>query len=292
MPVGSLLTLLDDMTVILDDVWIMTKLSAKKTAGVLGDDLALNAEQAVGLSPERELPVIWAVAKGSARNKAMLIPLALGLRAVAPWLIQPLLMAGGLFLCYEGAEKLVHRFGAHGDQAQKAVLSAEDKVAGSPWEKEKIAGAVRTDLILSAEIIALTLGLVAHMDFARVLLVLVAISLLMTVGVYGLVGLIVKLDDIGLSLQKRARAWVRSLGKFILATAPRMLALISWLGTVAIFCVGGGILVHGVAPLHHAVEELNALLGLLAEGVTGLVAGFVTVGVVQLVGRLRKAKTP
>ncbi len=290
MAAGSLLTLLDDITVILDDVWIMTKLSAKKTAGVLGDDLALNAEQAVGLSPERELPVVWAVAKGSAKNKAMLIPAALILRALAPWLIQPLLMGGGLFLCYEGAEKLVHRWEHRGEHKPGEVLSAEDKVAGGLWESQKIAGAVRTDLILSAEIIALTLGLVAEMDFTRVFLVLLVISLLMTVGVYGLVGLIVKLDDIGLSLQKRAQAWLRALGRFILATAPRMLALISWLGTIAIFCVGGGILVHGIAPLHHAVEEMNAFVGLLAEGITGLVAGFVVVGLLKLVGRLRAPK--
>ncbi|MBN9415275.1 hypothetical protein ABS71_05520 [bacterium SCN 62-11] len=289
MAAGSLLTLLDDITAILDDVWIMTKLSAKKTAGVLGDDLALNAEQAVGLSPERELPVIFAVAKGSAKNKAMLIPVALLLRTVAPWLIQPLLMVGGLFLCYEGVEKLLHRFTHKGEKNAEEAVSAQDKVAGGPWETEKIAGAVRTDLILSAEIIALTLGLVADLDFTRVLLVLVVISLLMTVGVYGLVGLIVKLDDIGLSLQRRSRAALRTLGKWILATAPRMLALISWLGTVAIFCVGGGIVVHGIGPLHHFVEGLNAILGLLAEGVTGLLAGFLVTGVVKLAGRLRKA---
>ena len=275
MPAASLLTLLDDMTAILDDVWIMTKLSAKKTAGVLGDDLALNAEQAVGLSPERELPVILAVAKGSLKNKAMLVPAALLLRALAPWLIQPLLMGGGLFLCYEGAEKLLHRFHAEKQQQAPAVD-----------EQEKIAGAVRTDLILSAEIIALTLGLVAQLDFVRVLSVLVVISLLMTVGVYGLVGLIVKLDDIGLALQKRERAWLRALGRMILATAPRMLATISWLGTVAIFCVGGGILVHGVTPLHHAVEEMNAVLGLLAEGLTGLLAGFALLAAVKLFQRI------
>lgn len=278
MPAASLLTLLDDMTAILDDVWIMTKLSAKKTAGVLGDDLALNAEQAVGLSPEREIPVILAVAKGSLKNKAMLVPAALLLRALAPWLIQPLLMGGGLFLCYEGVEKLLHRFTHKAEPGQVPSLD----------EQGKIAGAVRTDLILSAEIIALTLGLVAHLDFVRVLSVLVVISLLMTVGVYGLVGLIVKLDDIGLALQKRSRAWLRALGRLILATAPRMLATISWLGTVAIFCVGGGILVHGVAPLHHAVEEMNAVLGLPAEGLTGLLAGSVSVALVSLLGRFRR----
>ena len=292
MPVGSLLTLLDDLTVILDDVWIMTKLSAKKTAGVLGDDLALNAEQAVGLSPERELPVVLAVAMGSAKNKAILIPIALLLRAFAPWLIQPLLMVGGLFLCYEGAEKLLHRFTHAPTHEPGQEPKAEDKVAGGPWEKAKIAGAVRTDLILSAEIIALTLGLVAQLDMTRVLLVLLFISALMTVGVYGLVGLIVKLDDIGLALQSRRRAWQRRLGRLILATAPRMLSLISWLGTLAIFCVGGGIVVHGVPALHHFVEDLNALLALLAEGVTGLVAGFLVFGVVQTVARLRGQTSP
>ncbi|MBS2034015.1 DUF808 domain-containing protein [bacterium] len=267
--------LLDDLTAVMDDVWVMTKLSAKKTAGVLGDDLALNAEQAVGLRPERELPVIAAVAKGSLKNKAMLIPAALLLRAVAPWLIQPLLMAGGLYLCYEGVEKLIHRF-THKAQAQ------EPRPAD---ESQKIAGAIRTDLILSAEIIVLTLGLAAHLDLLRVLSVLVVIGVLMTVGVYGLVGLIVKLDDIGLALQKNSRAWLRKAGQAILVTAPRLLALISWLGTVAIFCVGGGILVHGLEPLHHAVEQFNWILGLLAEGLTGLIAGGLAMAVVSLLAR-------
>jgi len=269
MPAATLLTLIDDITVILDDVWIMTQLSAKKTAGVLGDDLALNAEQVVGLAPERELPVILAVARGSAKNKALLIPLALLLRALAPRLIQPLLMLGGLYLCYEGIEKLLHR--------------KESKSQASVDEASKIAGAVRTDLILSAEIIALTLGLVAHLDFMRVLLVLLAISLLMTVGVYGLVGLIVKLDDLGLALQKRPRLWQRQLGRLILATAPKMLGLISWLGTLAIFCVGGGIVAHGL----HLTGNLSTVQTLLAEGLVGLLAGgLVTIGV-KLLGRLR-----
>lgn len=272
--------MLDDMTALLDDVWIMTKLSARKTAGVLGDDLALNAEQAVGLRPEREIPVILAVAKGSLKNKAMLIPLALLLRALAPWLIQPLLMVGGLFLCYEGVEKLLHRF-------THQSASHEPKTVD---EGEKIAGAVRTDLILSAEIIALTLGLVAQLDFVRVLLVLALISLLMTLGVYGLVALIVKLDDLGLALQASSRAWRRWFGRMILAGAPRMLALISWLGTVAIFCVGGGILVHGLAPLHHYVEQLNAAQALLAEGLTGILAGAVVLAAAKIGGRLLKGK--
>lgn len=273
MPAASLLTLLDDITMILDDVWIMTQLSAKKTAGVLGDDLALNAEQVVGLAPERELPVILAVAKGSARNKALLIPLALLLRALAPGLIQPMLMVGGLYLCYEGIEKLLHR---RQHQSHPSKPPSAD-------EPEKIAGAVRTDLILSAEILALTLGLVAHLDLMRVVLVLLAISLLMTVGVYGLVGIIVKLDDLGLALQKRPGAGQRRLGRLILATAPKMLWLISWLGTLAIFCVGGGILAHGL----HLVENLNPIQTLLAEGLVGLLGGALATLGVRLLQRLR-----
>jgi predicted DNA repair protein MutK len=276
MPAASLLTLIDDITIILDDVWVMTKLSAKKTAGVLGDDLALNAEQAVGLHPERELPVIFAVAQGSARNKMILIPAALALRSLAPWLIQPLLMLGGLFLCFEGMEKLLHKF----------VPSHTPQAAQSQSEEEKIAGAVRTDFVLSAEILALTLGVAAELDLLRVFLVLVAISILMTVGVYGLVALIVKLDDIGLAFKNRPQAWKRSLGMAILAAAPRFLALISWLGTIAIFCVGGGILAHGIAPLHPILERFAGWQVLLAEGGVGLVAGFLAVGVVGVLRRL------
>lgn len=264
MPAGSLLTLLDDITVLMDDVWVMTKLSAKKTAGVLGDDLALNAEQAVGLRPERELPVIAAVAKGSLKNKAILVPMALLLSFLAPWAILPLLLFGGVFLCYEGVEKLVHKFGgAHHEHHLK-----DEKT-----EQERIAGAVRTDFILSAEIIVLTLGIVGEQDFGRTLMVLLAISLLMTVGVYGSVAMIVKLDDIGLALQNRAAAWQRKLGALILAGAPRLLSLISWLGTLAIFAVGGGIIVHSIDWLHHHIEEMHPLLGLGAEGATGLVVG-------------------
>ena len=274
---ASLFTLIDDITVILDDVWIMTKVSAKKTAGVLGDDLALNAEQAVGLRPERELPVIFAVAKGSARNKLLLIPLALVLRSLAPWLIQPLLMAGGLFLCFEGVEKLVHKF----------IPSAEHHDKSHQDEAARISGAVRTDLILSAEIIALTLGLVAEQDFLRVFLVLVSISLLMTVGVYGLVGLIVKLDDIGLALQERPGGLPKQIGKLILLLAPRFLSLISWLGTIAIFCVGGGIVAHGVPALHHQMEHYQGGMALLAEGGVGLVAGLLVFAVVSGLRKIR-----
>lgn len=278
MPVGTLFTLLDDITVILDDVWVMTKLSTQKTAGVLGDDLALNAEQAVGLRPERELPVILAVARGSARNKAILVPLALLLRSLAPWLVQPLLMFGGLFLCYEGVEKLLHK--AHSSHKTTEGTAGAD-------ESERIAGAIRTDLILSAEILAITLGIVAHLDLLRVFLVLVAISLLMTVGVYGLVALIVKLDDIGLSLQQRPQGWKKAVGRSILALAPKFLSLVSWAGTLAIFCVGGGIVAHGIPLLHHHLEHFHGLSALLAEGVVGLVAGGLVVLLLKAWARLR-----
>lgn len=280
MAAGSLLTLLDDITMLMDDVWVMTKLSAKKTAGVLGDDLALNAEQAVGLKPERELPVIAKVALGSAKNKLILVPLALLLSAFLPWTIQPLLVAGGLFLCYEGVEKLMHRFGIGQHEHHHHLEDAQT-------EEARIAGAIRTDLILSAEIIVLTLGIVAQEDIWRRLLVLVAISVAMTVGVYGLVALIVKLDDIGLALQKRESAWLQKLGALILFGAPRFLALISWLGTIAIFCVGGGILVHAIGPLHHYVEHLHWAPALLAEGATGLVAGILAVLLVLGLKKLR-----
>ncbi len=261
---------------ILDDVWVMTKLSAKKTAGVLGDDLALNAEQAVGLRPDRELPVIYAVAKGSAKNKAILVPLALALRSFAPWLVQPLLMAGGLFLCFEGVEKVFHKFSGPKEHAHTAHVQDEG---------EKIAGAVRTDFILSAEILALTLGIVAQQDFLRVFLVLVSVSLLMTVGVYGLVALIVKLDDIGLALQNRPSGLARQVGRLILAVAPKFLSFLSWAGTLAIFCVGGGIVAHGIAPLHHLIEGYQGLLGLLAEGVVGLLAGLAVFALFKMVKR-------
>lgn len=279
MPVGSLLSLLDDITVVLDDVWVMSKLSAQKTAGVLGDDLALNAQQALGLKPERELPVIAAVARGSARNKGMLVPLALVLRGLAAWAIQPLLMLGGTFLCYEGAEKVLHKLRPSSGPAPQEQL---------PSEEERIGGAIRTDLVLSAEILAITLGQVADQPFLKVLLVLLVISVIMTLGVYGAVALIIKLDDIGLALQSFSARWKRALGSFLLALAPRLLALLSSVGTLAIFCVGGGILVHGLPPLHHLVEGMSTLPALAFEGLVGLISGSLVVAV-TLIGRRLKA---
>ncbi|MES3012711.1 MAG: DUF808 domain-containing protein [Pseudomonadota bacterium] len=285
----SLLALLDDIATILDDVSLMTKVAAKKTAGVLGDDLALNAQQVTGVKADRELPVVWAVAKGSALNKAILVPAALAISAFAPWAVTPLLMIGGAFLCFEGVEKLAHRFlhdpaedAAHRKKVQQALADpAVDLVA---LEKGKIKGAVRTDFILSAEIIAITLGTTAGAALGTQFAVLATVALAMTVFVYGLVAGIVKLDDLGLALSRRAGA-ARSIGLGILAAAPWLMKALSVAGTAAMFLVGGGIVVHGVPALHHGVQGLAAqagsALGWLVEALLNAGVGAV-VGVVVL----------
>jgi predicted DNA repair protein MutK len=297
----SLLALLDDITSMLDDVATMTKVATKKTAGVLGDDLALNAQQVSGVAASRELPVVWAVAKGSLWNKAILVPAALAISAFAPWLVTPLLIAGGLFLCYEGVEKLAHRFfHRNGDAAvhrQKlAQASVDPAIDLMALEKDKIKGAIRTDFILSAEIIVIALGTVADAPLAQRVAVLIGIALLMTVGVYGLVAAIVKLDDLGLYLTRRAAAASQAIGRAILAAAPWLMKFLSVAGTLAMFLVGGGILTHGLPPLHHLLEPLLASMGsgalpllgsLLADLVTGVVAGAIVLAVVALWQRLR-----
>lgn len=314
---SSLFALLDDIASLLDDVATMTKvaarqgmaaaddvgamtqLAAKKTAGVLGDDLALNAQQVTGVNADRELPVVWAVAKGSLMNKAILVPAALAISAVAPWAITPLLMLGGLFLCFEGAEKLLHKFfhakeedDAHHAELVQAV--SDEKVDLVAFEKEKITGAVRTDFILSAEIIVITLGAVASASFVQQVVVLVGISLVMTLGVYGLVGGIVKLDDVGLHFSRSASSAAQAVGRGLLAFAPWLMKALSVLGTAAMFLVGGGILLHGLPALGHAVEHwaegLGAMGGLassLASGLAGLLAGAICVLVFNAVSRLR-----
>ncbi|QAT83011.1 Inner membrane protein YedI [Corallococcus coralloides] len=263
---SSLIALIDDIATILDDVSILTKVAAKKTAGVLGDDLALNAQQVTGVNADRELPVVWAVAKGSLVNKAILVPAALAISALAPWLVTPLLMVGGAFLCFEGAEKLAHKL-LHGKEEDEAHHAELRKTLEDPnvdlvaLEKDKIKGAVRTDFILSAEIIAITLGTVALADFPTRVSVLVGIALIMTVGVYGLVAGIVKLDDAGLYLSRKSSGFAQGLGRGILRAAPWLMKFLSVAGTAAMFLVGGGILVHGVSGLHHAEESFTAWAG-------------------------------
>jgi predicted DNA repair protein MutK len=299
---SSLLALLDDIATILDDVAILAKVAAKKTAGVLGDDLALNAQQVSGVVAERELPVVWAVAKGSFINKAILVPAALAISAFAPWAVTPLLMVGGAFLCFEGCEKLAHKLlhsraedAAHEQELMQALANPE--VDLRQVEKDKIKGAVRTDFILSAEIIAITLGTVAASELAVQVGVLVGIAVAMTVGVYGLVAGIVKIDDLGLHLSQRASAAAQRTGALILRAAPWLMKSLSVAGTAAMFLVGGGILVHGVPPLHHAIDHwtefaggLQPLLSTLLDGLVGVAAGAVVLGGVTLAQRLMGRK--
>ena len=305
---ASLLALIDDIASVLDDVAVLSKVAAKKTAGVLGDDLALNAQQVAGVKADRELPVVWAVAKGSFVNKLILVPAALAISAVASWAITPLLMLGGAFLCYEGFEKLAHKF-LHSpaeDDAHRAELAhvledpALDLVA---FEKDKIKGAIRTDFILSAEIIVITLGTVAAASFLTRVSVLASIAVIMTVGVYGLVAGIVKLDDAGLYLSQKANRAARALGRFLLAAAPWLMKALSVAGTAAMFLVGGGILTHGVPWLHHGIETaagavanapalggvLAALAPSLANALVGVVAGALVLLGVSMVGKMRRA---
>lgn len=291
----SLLALIDDIASILDDVAAMSKVAAKKTAGVLGDDLALNAQQVSGVKADRELPVVWAVAVGSMKNKAILVPAALAISAFAPWAVTPLLMIGGAYLCFEGFEKLAHKFlhSKEEDEAHHAELVsavANPQVDLVALEKEKIKGAVRTDFILSAEIIVIALGTVAGVPFSQQVAVLVAIALAMTVGVYGLVAGIVKMDDAGMYLTQRSGAGMavpRAIGHLLLAAAPKLMKLLSVLGTVAMFMVGGGIITHGVPFLHHAIENAAAatgpVLGAITPHVADIVVGVVT-GAIVLAG--------
>ena len=307
---ASLLALLDDIATILDDVSVMTKVAAKKTSGVLGDDLALNAQQVSGVRAARELPVVWAVARGSFRNKLILVPAALAISALAPWAITPLLMLGGAFLCFEGFEKLAHPYlhapaedDAH--RAKRAHALANPAVDLVALERNKIKGAVRTDFILSAEIIVITLGTVATASFGSQVAVLAAIAILMTIGVYGLVAGIVKLDDAGLYLSQQASTFLQAFGRGITAAAPVMMKALSVIGTAAMFLVGGGILVHGLPGTHPVVEAvthaisvlpavggvLSAITPLLLDGLAGIVAGALVLAGVMLTRRLFSARS-
>ena len=303
MAAGNLLALLDDIASILDDVSVLSKVAARKTAGVLGDDLALNAQQVSGVKAARELPVVWAVAKGSFINKAILVPAALAISAFAPWAVTPLLMLGGAYLCYEGFEKLAHAFSERDEdparRARRIEALGDPAIDMAALERDRIKGAVRTDFILSAEIIAITLGTVAGEPLVTQTAVLAGIALAMTAGVYGLVAGIVKLDDGGLLLSKRSGSgsWARAqraLGRAILAAAPWMMKGLSVAGTAAMFLVGGGILTHGFAPLGHWIEAQAAGRGAVAaavgpalmNGLFGLAAGALVLGAVTVVRRL------
>lgn len=297
---SSLLTLLDDIATLLDDISMMGKLAAKKTAGVLGDDLSLNAQQVSGVRANRELPVVWSVAKGSMLNKVILVPLALLISAFIPWAVTPLLMIGGAYLCFEGVEKVVHtlheRKHKGDDTARQQRLEAIAQQDPGCYERDKVKGAIRTDFILSAEIVAITLGIVADAPLLNQVLILSGIAVLVTVGVYGLVGVIVKLDDMGYWLVEKSSALAQAVGKGLLVVAPWLMKILSVVGTLAMFLVGGGIVVHGVGPLHHAIEGfavqqaswIAMLLPTLANLVLGFILGAVVLAVVNGVARLRQ----
>jgi uncharacterized protein len=314
MAAGSLLALLDDIATILDDVSVMTQIAAKKTAGVLGDDLALNAQQVSGVAAERELPVVWAVAKGSFINKLILVPSALAISYFAPWAILPLLMIGGAYLCFEGFEKIAHKF-LHSEKEDKQHEIELKQAVENPktdlveLEKEKIKGAIRTDFVLSAEIIVIALGTVATATFSKQATVVTAIAIIMTVGVYGLVAGIVKLDDLGLHLMLKKganfyRQFQRKIGEKILAFAPYLMRTLSVVGTAAMFMVGGSIIGHGVPFLHHFIEHVAEILqklpavgGVLVtispifvDGIIGLIVGAICVGLFEMINKMRLKK--
>ncbi|WP_310492498.1 DUF808 domain-containing protein [Dechloromonas sp.] len=284
---ASLLVLIDDIATILDDVAVLTKVAAKKTAGVLGDDLALNAQQVAGVAAERELPVVWAVCVGSLKNKLILVPAALAISAFIPWAVTPLLMIGGIYLCLEGVEKLAHPW-LHSEaedeahHAEELAAVADETVDMAAFEAEKIKGAIRTDFVLSAEIIVIALGTVATQPFTTQLTVLAGIGLIMTIGVYGIVAGIVKMDDVGAWLLLKGRGGMKIVGKGLLLAAPKLMKLLTIVGTAAMFLVGGGILSHGIPPVHHGIELLAEMSGMMSgvvsmslDAVVGVVAGAV-----------------
>ena len=305
---ASLLTLLDDIATLLDDVSVMTKVAAKKTAGVLGDDLALNAQQVTGINANRELPVVWAVAKGSLVIKAIIVPLSLALAAWQPWLVTILLMIGGAYLCFEGFEKVAHKFLHKKEEDQQhhteLVNAIENETVDMvQYEKEKIKGAVRTDFILSAEIIVITLGVVQDRPFIQQLGVLVGISLLMTVGVYGLVGGIVKLDDVGLWLLQKKSSIAQAFGKLALWIMPRLMKALAFIGTLAMFLVGGSIIAHNLPHsfgVHHLYEVvahsvpswLQTISSIFMDLIVGTIVGALVLLVVTLVSKFTPKKSP
>ncbi|EGQ9465870.1 TPA: DUF808 domain-containing protein [Vibrio parahaemolyticus] len=296
---ASLLTLLDDIAAVLDDVALMSKMAAKKTAGVLGDDLALNAQQVSGVASEREIPVVWAVAKGSFKNKLILVPSALLISAIIPWLIMPLLLIGGLFLCFEGTEKVLEKLFPHSHPHEEKEELVDTGESLEDYEKRKVAGAIRTDFILSAEIIVIALGTVTGASLVTQILVVSLIAVIMTIGVYGLVAGIVKLDDLGfyLEIRSKGKGWMAKVGSALVAFAPKLMKLLTIVGTAAMFLVGGGIVVHNVPAIHHFVEPIimnfsghsvaTAILPILLNGIIGFVAGLIVVAVWTVVEKLR-----
>lgn len=287
---AGLLALLDDIATVLDDVAVMAKVATKKTAAIAGDDLAVGAQAMVGLHPSRELPIVWAVAKGSMINKAWLVPLALVLTLVAPFILTPLLMVGGAFLCYEGVHKSLEKlgFGHH------LETEAGPPVDAATLEKQRVAGAIRTDVILSAEIVVIALAAMETSPFATKVIALSLVAVALTVVIYGLIALIVKADDAGLHLVEQGGS-KKALGRAILITMPPFMKLLGIFGTLAMFMVGGEIVAHGIPPLEHGLHglvvslagdgTLGAILGKIAIIIVGIAVGFVVIGLVKVFGK-------
>ncbi|WP_122531361.1 DUF808 domain-containing protein [Pseudomonas viridiflava] len=299
---ASLLTLLDDVTTLLDDVALLTKTTTQKTAGVLGDDLALNAQQVSGVRADRELPVVWAVAKGSLKNKAILVPGAMLISSFIPWAITPILLVGGAYLCLEGFEKVAHKYISHDSDVDEARASAKAAAGKTPAEieKMKIKGAIKTDFVLSIEILSIALGTVQGASLLNQFLVLSLVALLVTVGVYGLVAAIVRLDDVGMYLEKKRSTVAQAVGRKIILSAPILMKVLTFVGTLAMFLVGGGILIHsipvlgqamqGIEHATHAIPVAGKALGyvvpLVVEAVVGLVAGGLVLALVSFATNL------
>jgi len=294
---ASLLTLLDDIATVLDDVAVMSKVAAKKTAGVLGDDLALNAQQVSGVTAEREIPVVWSVAKGSMKNKAILVPVALLFSAFIPWIIIPMLLMGGLYLCFEGAEKVVEKLFHHKPMKAEA-LDPTNGLSIEEYESKKIKGAIRTDFILSAEIIVIVLGTVQGASLTSQILVVTLIAFFMTIGVYGLVAAIVKLDDLGFYLERKSegKGLMNSLGQGIIMFAPKLMKTLAFVGTLAMFLVGGGIVVHNIGWIHHlavgltdslSMGSFNVVVESTLNGLIGFAAGLIVMGIVSVANKVR-----
>ncbi|MBD8681296.1 DUF808 domain-containing protein [Pseudomonas sp. CFBP 13719] len=299
---ASLLTLLDDVTTLLDDVALLTKTTTQKTAGVLGDDLALNAQQVSGVRADRELPVVWAVAKGSLKNKAILVPGAMLISSFIPWAITPILLVGGAYLCLEGFEKVAHKYISNDSDADEARASAKAAAGKTPAEieKMKIKGAIKTDFVLSIEILSIALGTVQGASLLNQFLVLSLVALLVTVGVYGLVAAIVRLDDVGMYLEKKRSTVAQAVGRKIILSAPILMKVLTFVGTLAMFLVGGGILIHsipmlgqamqGIEHATHAIPLAGKALGyvvpLVVEAVVGLVAGGLVLALVSFATNL------
>jgi predicted DNA repair protein MutK len=294
---SGLLAFFDDISVILDDVAAMSKIAARKTAGIVGDDLAVNANVVVGIDPTRELPIVGKIALGSLLNKVVLIPLALALPTAA---IHPLLMVGGAFLCYEALHKMMHKKDSD-DQAHEEELLVAVRENGNDLmkvENQKVKGAIATDAVLSAEVIAVALGAVATAPLKVKALTLGVVGLVMTVGVYGLVAIIVKVDDLGMHLGRSTGAgseFKKKLGAGLVASMPIFMKCLSVVGTVAMFTVGGGLLLHGMPLLEHGIEAVlgshsRGLLATVVHFVTvvgiGMLAGLITMPLFQGLGRL------